>query len=51
MKKNPRCLYENSFAGFIGDTERSILGLLFDNYHGVVQTTQMEAWKDEIEIM
>ena len=51
MKKNPRCLYENSFVDFINDTEMSILGVLCDHFHGVVLTTQMEAWKAEIEIM
>ena len=50
-KMNPRCLYENSFAGFMDDTDVTILGLLCDNYHGAVLTTQIEAWKSEIEIM
>ena len=51
MKKNPRCLYENSFEGFVSDSEMTILGMLGDNYNGINLTTQREAWKSEIEIM
>ena len=51
MRNIPRCLYENSFEGFIDGAERSILGVLCENYHGAVLTTQMEAWTAEIGIM
>ena len=51
MSDNPRCLYENSFAAFLHDAERSILGALCDNYHGDARTTTREAWKAEISIM
>jgi hypothetical protein len=51
VKKSPRCLYENSIKGFLDDTEMAILGLLCENYNGVALTTQIEAWKSEIEIM
>ncbi len=51
MSDNPRCLYENSFAAFLRDTERSVLGALCDNYHGDVRTTTREAWTGEISIM
>lgn len=51
MNKSPRCLYNNTFAGFIRDQDESILGSLADGYHGAVQTTQIEAWKGEISIM
>jgi len=51
VKNNPRCLYENSFVGFVSDSEMTILGILGDNYNGINLTTQREAWKSEIEIM
>ncbi len=51
MKNNPRCLYNNTFAGFLADTEMSVLGSLCDNYHGDARTTTREAWKGEITIM
>ena len=51
MSDNPRCLYDNSFAGFLGETEMSILGKLVDHYHGEARTTTIEAWKGEISIM
>ena len=51
MPDNPRCLYENSFASFLLDAERSVLGALCDNYHGDALTTTREAWKAEISIM
>ncbi len=51
MSSNPRCLYENSFAAFLSDAERSVLGTLCDNYHGDTLTTTREAWKTEISIM
>lgn len=51
MNNNPRCLYNNSFTGFLKEAESSVLGLLCDNYHGDAQTTTREAWKGEISIM
>ena len=51
MHNNPRCLYNNSFTGFLKEAESSVLGLLCDNYHGDAQTTTREAWKGEISIM
>ena len=51
MNNNPRCLYENSIAAFLSDTEMSIFGALCDNYHGEANTNSREAWKDEISIM
>ena len=51
MNKSPRCLYDDSFAGFLRETEISILGKLCDNYHGVSITTAREAWREEIAIM
>lgn len=51
IKNHPRCMYENTFSGFISDTEMSVLGRLCDNYHGEARTTTIEAWKSEILIM
>ena len=51
MSKSTRCLYHNQFTGFITDDEQSILGALCENYHGSVQSTQIEAWTSEISIM
>jgi len=51
MSDNPRCLYDNSFTGFLSETGMSILGKLVDHYHGEARTTTIEAWKGEISIM
>ena len=51
MNNNPRCLYNNSFYGFLSDTETTILGTLCDNYHGDAKTTTRDAWKGEITVM
>jgi len=51
MSDHPRCLYENSFRGFLNDSERLVLGTLCDNYHGDAKTTTREAWIGEISIM
>ncbi len=51
MSDNHRCLYDNSFSGFISDTGMSVLGKLVDQYHGEARTTTIEAWKGEIAIM
>ena len=48
---NPRCLYNTSFAEFLGSDDNSIFGALCDNYHGEALTTTREAWKSEIAIM
>ena len=51
MSNNPRCLYDNSFMGFLCDSERAVFGTLCDHYHGDAPTTTREAWKNEISIM
>ena len=51
MINSPRCLYNNSFTGFVGDSEASILGSICENYHGTILTTTMDAWSGEISIM
>lgn len=51
MKNTPRCLYNNSFADFLGSDDNYIFGTLCDNYHGEALTTTREAWKAEISIL
>lgn len=51
MRSNPRCMYDNSFSGFLHDPDMAVLGVLHDNYHGDSRTTTTEAWKEEIRIM
>ena len=51
MNNNTRCLYENSFVGFLEDEQESVFGILCDNYHGDVRTTSREAWRYEISLM
>ena len=51
MNKSPRCLYENDLCGFLDNDEKSIMGILVENYNGQVQTTQVNAWKEEILAM
>lgn len=48
---NTRCLYNSSFANFIGSENNYIFGTLCDNYHGEALTTTREAWKAEISIL
>ena len=51
MKTNPRCLYDSTFADFLGNDDNYIFGTLCDNYHGEALTTTREAWKAEISIL
>ena len=51
MSNQLRCLYDNSFYGFLYDSEMTILGNLCDHYHGNALTTTRDAWRDEITIM
>jgi hypothetical protein len=46
-----RCLYNSSFGNFIKASDKSILGVLCDKYHGMALTTTREAWVAEISIM
>ena len=50
MKKASRCLYNNSFDGFINESDQSILGILCQNFHGDIGTTSRNAWEEEILI-
>ena len=51
MRSNPRCMYDNSFSGFLHDPDMAVLGVLHDHYHGDSRSTTTEAWKEEIRIM
>ncbi len=51
MSNSSRCLYSNSFAGFVREEDNSVLGTLCDQYHGDVNTPTREAWMAEISIM
>lgn len=51
MKKASRCLYNNSFDGFINESDQSILGILCQNFHGDIGTTSRNAWEEEILIL
>lgn len=48
---NTRCLYNSSFADFLGSDDNYIFGTMCDNYHGEALTTTREAWKVEISIL
>ncbi len=51
MSDSNRCLYHNSFSGFLTESDLSILGKLCENYHGDTRTTTREAWQGEISVM
>ena len=49
--KTERCMYFNSFSGFLNNSPSSVLGDLVAAVNGVVQNTAIEAWEGEIRIM
>lgn len=51
MKNTNRCLYNNSTSSFLLEDSSSILGKLTSNYNGAVQSTQVDAWNEEIVII
>ena len=51
MRDSTRCLFNDSFDGFIRADSNAILGVLCDKCHGEALTTTREAWKSEIAIM
>ena len=51
MAGSTRCLYESAIASCLNKETDAIFGMLCGHYHGEVLTTQMEAWKAEIEIL
>ncbi|MCI5744778.1 MAG: DUF2075 domain-containing protein [Erysipelotrichaceae bacterium] len=50
MINTNRCLYNNKIRDFLNESINSILGTLSRNYHGFVQSTQTDAWAEEISI-
>lgn len=51
MRKSPRCLYEDNIDSFLSKEDKSIFGVLCENYHGDALTTTRDAWLKEIEIL
>ena len=51
MRNSPRRLYDNSFSGFLCDSEMAVFGTLCESYHGEENTNTRDAWRDEITIM
>ena len=51
MINTNRCLYNNDIINFLNESDDSILGIISKNYHGSVQTTQIDAWVEEIKII
>lgn len=51
MINTNRCLYNNEIKDFLNESVNSILGILSRNYHGTVQSTQTDAWLEEIIII
>ena len=51
MGNNTRCLYDNTFEGFLDQTDADVFGTLCTNYHGDAPTTTRDAWLGEISIM
>ncbi len=45
-----RCLYNNNIKNYLLEDNKSILGKLNSNYNGLIQSTQIEAWEEEISI-
>ena len=51
MPDSPRCLYSSDIQSFLTANRNEVLGILCDSYHGVLQTTQSDAWASEIDIL
>lgn len=51
MSDNPRCLYNSNLNLFLTTNRNEALGILCNGYHGVLQTTQSDAWASEIDIL
>ena len=51
MSDSPRCLYSSDIKSFLTANRNEVLGILCDGYHGVLQTTQSDAWASEIDIL
>lgn len=51
MFASPRCLFDSDFKCFLETDQEAILGWLSGGYHGSLQTTQIDAWAEEIVIL
>lgn len=51
MINTNRCLYNNKIESFLREPKNYILGTISGNYHGSVQSTQIDAWVAEITII
>ena len=51
MNDYNRCLYNNSFAGFLNDPKTLVFGMLHENNLGIIRPTSEAAWDGEITIM
>ena len=46
-----RCLYNNSFTGFLCENQASVFGKLCDNYNGIALPSTRDSWVEEISVM
>lgn len=46
-----RCLYHNTFSDFVRMEPEHILGHIISDYNGTTQTTQNDAWLQEISLL
>lgn len=51
MSDSPRCLYYNNINEFLETDQEAVLGVLSAGYHGLLQTTQIDAWAGEIALL
>ncbi len=51
MSDSPRCLFDSDIKTFLESDQKAVLGRLSNGYHGSLQTTQIDAWDGEIEIL
>ena len=51
MTNSNRCLYNNSFLGFLREESDSIFGKLCDRYNGPSLSTTRDSWVEEVSVM
>ena len=51
MADSVRCLFDSYIKDFLETDREAILGRLSGGYHGSLQTTQIDAWAGEIDIL
>lgn len=49
--QHPRCLFKSEILTFVSMNPSHVLGNIVKSFHGVDQTTTLEAWESEIKIM